>query len=547
LLRSIGCSTRQLVGSLVAEAAVVGVGASLLGLALGAGICIGLTKLFAATGMELPPAPLQVAARTVLVSMLVGVLVTVAAALGPALRTRKLSPVEALIAGHSASGPMPLRRVLVGTAACMAGLALIIYGGFAGIENRLPFTGIGALTLFLGVAQLSPLMVRPVARLAGWPIAHIFGLAGRLGRENAMRTARTASALMIGMALVSFVAIFGASLKASTGAMLDHLVGGDYVMTSTSNAPGSGFSPEAARAVRQLSPVQRVAEMRVGYAERNGKLVGVGGANAAELLAVTAVDVTQGDMHAIDTGSDTMAIASSVATAQGLRAGETLAMSFERTGAQRLRIVAVYDDAKGSMGQYLLGMGAFSANFSQEMDMMAIVQLRPGVAPGAVAGAMHTALAAYPNVKLQDRVAFRDDVMSQIDQLLTLLYALLLLAVVIALLGIVNTLVLSTIERVRELGLLRAVGMSRREVRAIVRAEAAIVSFLGALIGLVVGLALALVALKALENKGLGMISMPYAQLAVFLAVGALAGIVAAVLPARRAARVDIVEAIAST
>jgi putative ABC transport system permease protein len=177
---------------------------------------------------------------------------------------------------------------------------------------------------------------------------------------------------------------------------------------------------------------------------------------------------------------------------------------------------------------------------------MAIVQLRPGAAPAA-AGALHTALAAYPNVKVQDRAAFRDDVMSQIDQLLTLLYALLMLAVLIALLGIVNTLVLSTVERVRELGLLRAVGMSRREVRAMVRAEAAIVSFLGALIGLAVGLALALVALEALENKGLGVISLPYVQLTVFLAVGALAGVVAAVLPARRAARVDIVAAMAST
>lgn len=551
LLRSIGCSTRQLVGSLVVEAAVVGLGASLAGLALGAGICIGLTKLFAATGMELPPAPLQLTARTVIVSLLVGVVVTVVAAMGPALRTRKLSPVEALVAGHAPSGPMPFRRVIVGSAACAGGLALIVYGGFASIENRLPFIGIGALTLFLGVARLSPLVVRPVARAAGWPIARIFGLAGRLGRENAMRspvrTARTASALMIGMALVSFVAIFGSSLKASTGAMLDHLVGGDYVMTSTSNAPGAGFSPEAAAAVRAQAQVQRVAEMRVGYAERNGKLVGVGGANARELLAVTSVAVDAGDIRAIDTTSGSIAIASSVASAQGLHTGGVLQVSFEKTGVKQLRIVAVYDDAKGSMGQYLLGMGTFTANFSQQLDAMAIVQLRPGVSLAGASDALHAALATYPNVKVQDRAAFRDDVMSQIDQLLTLLYALLLLAVLIALLGIVNTLVLATIERVRELGLLRAVGMSRREVRAMVRAEAAMVSFIGALIGLLVGLALALVALKALENKGLGVISLPSGQLAVFLVVGALAGVVAAVLPARRAARVDVVQAIAST
>jgi putative ABC transport system permease protein len=551
LLRSIGCSTRQLAGSLVVEAAVVGLGASLAGLALGAGICVGLTRLFAASGMELPPAALQLTARTVVVSLLVGVLVTVVAAMGPALRTRKLSPVEALVAGHAAPGPMPVRRVIAGSAACAAGLVAIIYGGFASIENRLPFIGVGALTLFLGVAGLSPLVVRPVARVAGWPIARVFGLSGRLGRENAMRspvrTARTASALMIGMALVSFVAIFGASLKASTGAMLDHLVGGDYVMTSTSSAPGAGFSPEAAAAVRAQSQVQRVAEMRVGYAERNGKLVGVGGANAAELLAVTSVTVDDGDIRAIDTTDGSVAIASSVASVQGLHAGDSLQVSFEKTGVKQLRIVAVYDDAKGSMGQYLLGMGTFTANFSQQLDAMAIVQLRPGVAPAAAGDALHRALAAYPNVKVQDRAAFRDDVMSQIDQLLTLLYALLLLAVLIALLGIVNTLVLSTIERTRELGLLRAVGMSRREVRSMVRAEAAIVAFIGALIGLLVGLALALVALKALENKGLGVIALPSAQLATFLVVGALAGVVAAVLPARRAARVDVVRAIAAT
>ena len=548
LLRSIGASTRQLIGSLLAEAAVVGLVASLAGIALGAGVCIGLTSLFAATGMELPPAPLQITARTVIVSLLVGVLVTVVASLGPALRTRKLSPVQALVSGLAAPGPMPLRRVITGTAMSAGGLAGVIYGAFAQIDNRLPFIGGGALLLFLGVAQLSPLIVRPVARVAGWPVAKLFGLSGRLGRENAMRspvrTARTAAALVIGMALVSFVAIYGASLKASTGSMLDQLVTGDYVMTGTNQY--TGFSPEAVRAIRLLPQVANVGEIRGGYAELKGSLVGVGGTQVSEMLDVTNLTVLEGNIRGLDTGAS-IAMGSTVAAVQGLHAGGTLTLSFDKVGVRTLPIAAIYDDSKGSVGEYLLGLNTFESVFGQQLDMMAIVKATSGAPPAQVSAALTKALAPYPNVKLQDRAAFRQSTMDQIDQLLTLLYALLVLAVVIALLGIVNTLALSTIERVRELGLLRAVGMGRREVRAMVRCEAVIVSFIGALIGLVVGVVLAVVALRALQDKGLGVLSLPWVQLAVFLAVGALAGVLAAVFPARRAARVDVVRAIAST
>jgi putative ABC transport system permease protein len=548
LLRSLGCTTRQLVGSLLVEATVIGLVASVAGLALGAAVCIGLTSLFAASGMELPPAPLQLTARTVLISMLVGVLVTIVAALGPALRVRKLSPVQALVSGLAPAGPAPLRRIVIGTIACIGGLGTLIFGAFASIADRLPFIGIGALVLFLGVAQLSPIVVRPLARALGWPITRIAGLSGRLGRENAMRspvrTARTASALMIGMALVSFVAIFGASLKASTGALLDHLMAADYILTGSNQY--TGFSPKSAAAVRALPQVAIAAEMRVGYAQHNGSLVGVGGADSSQMFLVTNVTVLSGDIRAIDTG-DGIAIASSVADVENLHVGDRLAMTFDRVGARHLPVVAVYDDAKGSMGKFLLGMPGFTSNFSQQLDSAAIVKLRPGVSISAGGDAIRAALAQYPNVKVQDQASFRADTMSQIDQLLTLLYALLLFTILIALVGIVNTLALSTFERVRELGLLRAVGMTRGDIRAMVRWEAAIVALLGALVGLLVGVVLAWVALKALENKGLGVISMPVAQLVAFVVVGALAGVLAAVLPARRAARVDVVRAISTT
>jgi putative ABC transport system permease protein len=548
LLRSLGATTRQLVGSLLVEASVIGLVASLAGLALGAGVCVGLTSLFAASGMELPPAPLQLTARTVMISLAVGILVTVVAALGPALRLRKLSPVQALVAGLAPPGPPPLRRIVIGTVACLGGLGSVVFGAFANTTNRLPFIGIGALLLFLGVARLSPVVVRPLARGLGWPLLRVAGVSGRLGRENAMRnpvrTARTASALMIGMALVSFVAIFGASLKSSTGALLDHLMTADYLLTGSNQY--TGFSPTSVAAVRALPQVAIAAEMRVGYAEHNGSLVGVGGAKASELLSVTSVSVVAGDMRAIDSGSG-VALATSIADTENLRVGDLLAMSFDRVGARHLPIVAVYDDAKGSMGKFLLGMQTFQHDFGQQLDSAAIVKLRPGVSLGDGGTAIRTALASFPNIKVQDQATFRADTMSQIDQLLTLIYALLVFTVVIALVGIVNTLALSTFERVRELGLLRAVGMTRGDIRAMVRWEAAIVAFLGALIGLVVGMVLALVALKALENKGLGVISLPAVQLVIFVVVGALAGVLAAVLPARRAARVDVVRAISTT
>ena len=548
LLRCLGCTTPQLVGALLIEALIIGVLASLAGLVLGIAVCLGLTRLLAAVGMELPPAPLQIGVRTVVASLLVGVLVTLVAALGPALRTRRLSPVEALVSGLAAPGPVPLRRLLTGILLTTGGFGLVLFGAFANIESRLlPITA-GALGLFLGIAGLSPIVVRPLSGLLGWPVTRLGHVPGRLGRENAMRspvrTARTASALMVGMALVSFVAIFGASLKASTGAALDSIVAGDYVLTGASQL--SGFSPQAAANVRGLAQVERVGEIRVGYVERNGVRTGIGGASAADLLDVARVTVKAGDVRAID-HSASVAIGSTVATAEGLRVGDTVTLTFERVGTQRLPIAAIYDDSQGSIGQYLLGLPTFEKNFVQQLDMMAIVKLKPGVALTSGGDSIHWALTAYPNVKVQDRATYRQQAMDQIDQLLTLLYALLALALVIALVGIVNTLALATFERIRELGLLRAVGMARHEVRRMVEWEAAIVSLLGALVGVVVGLVLAWVALKAMASSGLGVISIPSVQLVVFVVVAAVAGVLAAALPARRAARINVVSAIASS
>jgi putative ABC transport system permease protein len=548
LLRALGAGVGQVIGSIVVEALCVGVLASVVGLALGGGIAVLLTTAINALGIELPPAPLQYQPRTFIASIAVGVGVTLLAAVGPALRTRRLSPMDALRTGLVDSRQRrALRRLMVGMPAAVVGLGLLFAGMTGRTGHGVVFFIAGAVAVFLGVGVLGAFVMRPLAVVVGWPLVRIFRLTARLGLRNAMRsptrTARTAAALTIGVGLISFVTIFGASMKASTGAMIDNALAADYVMTPTSQ--GGGFSPDVAQQIRQVMGVEAVGDLRVGYFERNGQLIGVGGTDWASFSDVTNVTVLSGNMARFDQ-SGGVAIGKKIADQDQLRVGDTISMTFDRTGTQRIKVVAVYDDSQGSMGEYLLGMKTFTSNYSTQLDSLAAIKLS-STAGQATRDAISKAAAAYPNVKLQDMATFKQDVLAQIDQLLGLVYTLLALAVVIAVLGIVNTLALSTLERVRELGLLRAVGMTRREVRAMVRHESVIVAVIGAVLGLAVGVVFAGVALYSLRDSGLGVVAYPVGQLAFFLALAAGAGVLAAVLPARRAARVDILQAVATT
>jgi len=549
LLRALGASSAQVTVSVLVEALVVGIVSSVLGILLGFGIAAGLYALLNAFGIDMPSTTLQFQARTGIVAFAVGVGVTVIAALAPALRTRLVSPMAALQAGFgSESEQGARRRLVIGVPVTLFGLGGLLYGMFGHTSQPLLAIGGGAVAIFVGVASLSALVSRPLASALGWPFQRVFGVTGKLGRENAMRsparTARTAAALMIGLALVTFVSIFGASLKASALSAIDTMMRADYLVT-TQNTMQAGFSPDLAAGLKRVPGVETAAEMRGGRWQRDGQVELVGAADPLELIQTFDIKVDEGSLEKIASISG-VAVAQSTAARLGYHVGDVITVTMPRTGTQKLPVVAIYES--GGFGvEYTISLALFERSFPQQLDSYVGIRLAPTADRAATAAAIGKLAAAYPNAKLQDSQQFKDTSAKQIDQLLGLIYTLLVLAVVISLFDIVNTLALSVFERVRELGLLRAIGMTKPDVRRMIRWESVIVALLGALLGMVVGALFGWLAVLSLHDQGLAVFSFPTAQLVVFLVLAALAGVVAAVGPARRAANVDVLQAIATT
>ena len=548
LLRALGASTTQVTLSVLGEALAVGVLSSIAGIAMGFGIAAGLYALLGAFGMDMPTTTLQFAPRTAAVALAVGVGVTVVAALAPALRSRLISPMAALASGYTSEHRGRLRRRLItGTVLTVLGLGVMLFGLFGGSSQAMLLILGGAILVFVGVASLSALVARWMAAVIGWPVERFFGVAGKLGRQNAMRsptrTARTAAALMIGLGLVSFVSIFGASLKASASQAIDRTISSDFLILPQSQM--GGFSPELASKLTWVPGLQTAAEIRSGYWLRNGTPEGVGGADMLALTQAAKLEVQSGDLQSVVTRSG-VAVLDTTARRNGMHVGDVLTVTMPKLGAVQVPVVAIFK-AEGVRGEYLISLPFFERSFTQQLDMVVMVRMLPNVDHAAAAAAVSKIVADYPNAKIQDSEQFKADQMQQIDQLLSLIYTLLVLAVIIALFGIVNTLALSVFERVRELGLLRAVGMTRREVRAMVRWEAVVVALLGGVLGMAVGIVFGWMAVLALRDQGLAVFSLPLAQLLVFLVLAGVAGVVAAIGPARRASRVDVLEAIATT
>jgi putative ABC transport system permease protein len=549
LLRALGASTAQVTMSVLVEALVVGVVSSVAGILLGFGIALGLYQVLGAFGIDMPSTTLQFQARTGIVAFAVGVGVTLIAAAAPALRTRLVSPMAALSAGYATHTPGGVRRrLLVGVPLTLLGLGALLFGMFGGTSQPLLFLGGGGVVVFVGVSSLSALVARPMASVLGWPFQRLFGVPGKLGRENAMRsparTARTAAALMIGLALVSFVSIFGASLKASSMHAVDSMMRMDYLV-QPQNQMQAGFSPDLAAGISTVPGVGTVAEMRGGRWLRDGNVELVGAADPYAIEQAFDITVDQGDLTRISSISG-VAVAKSTASRLGMHLGDVLTVTMPKTGTQKLPIVAVYES--GGFGvEYIISLPLFVRSFPQQLDSMVGVKLQPNADRAAVGASIDKLVAAYPNAKVENTQQFKDSTAKSIDQLLGLIYTLLVLAVVISLFGIVNTLALSVFERVRELGLLRAVGMTKPDVRRMIRWESVTVALIGALLGMVVGSVFGWLAVYALRDQGFGVFSYPVVQLVVFLALAGLAGVVAAIGPARRASKVDVLEAIATT
>ena len=537
LLRIVGASRRQVFGSVLGEAAITGLVSSVIGLGLGVLAALGLQALLRGFGVTLPPGSLVFEPRTVLVGLAVGVGVTVVSAIGPARGAVRIPPVVALDDRQSAASASLRRRFIWGTAVAVIGAVLL---GLGLAKPAIQLVGIGAAALFIGVATLSPALARPLSSVIGRPLPRLLGVAGKLGRENSMRnprrTAQTAAALMVGLALVSAMAVFGASLSKSATSSADQAISADLIVTATGSGELSNSVPATASAVPGVTASSAVYQGRFEFQNTLTSLTAVSTDHLADTVILR---MTAGTPAALAQGE--LLIDSTTATSKHLSVGDSVQARFARTGPTVLRIGGIYQ-ANALIGSYLVSAGFFGAHYSPQPPGALLLRTNGAAADNAVT----KALAPYQNLQVQTRAQFEQSQVSAVNQLLGLVYALLGLAVIIALIGIVNTLMLSVFERTREIGLLRAVGMGRRQVRAMVRSEAVILAIFGAIVGIVIGTALGLALVASLRQQGITETAVPVTSLLIFLLLSALLGLVAASWPARRAARLDVLAAIAT-
>ncbi len=543
LLRCLGASRRQVLGSVLLESGVVGLIASAIGLGLGVLIALGLRAVLAAVGIDLPSTSTVFELRTVIVSMVVGVVITLVSSFMPALRATRVPPVAAMRAEAATTPSRSIRRrSIIGSLVTLIGVGLLVLGLFRDVSNRIAVVGAGAVVIFLGVVILSPLIARPLASWIGSPFARAFRLPGNLARQNAMRnprrTSATAAALMIGLALVTFAGIFVASAKASIDSVLDRTVSADYIAT-TQNF--QGFSPGVAKRLAGLPELQAVTSSRYGGWRLNGQSQSLQAVDPAAYDSMVRTETISGRITDLRNGG--LAVSEDVARQHGWKVGSIVPMEFPSNGVQQVAVKAVFKDNELN-GSYLLSLADYQKSYSTQLDSMVIAKVKPGVSPASVRGAIDRVVADFPNVRLQDMAQYKQQTGKQLDQLLNLVRSLLAFAILIALFGIVNTLALSVLERVRELGLLRAVGATRGQVRSMIRWEAVIISVLGAILGVVVGVFFGWTMVRALASQGFGEFTVPAGQLVAYVLLAAVAGVLAAILPGRRAAKVDVLRAI---
>jgi putative ABC transport system permease protein len=550
-LRTLGGSRRQILVSLVIEGFVIGALASVIGLFLGLALAKGLTALFGALGLELPEAPAVFATRTVVVSLLLGTVVTMAASLAPALRATRVPPIAAVREGATlpvtalSRRSRPIAAVLVLLA---AGLwALGVFGGYEA-TTALLIVGGAALALFLAVVLLSPRVARPLASAIGAPIRRFGGVPGELGVHNAgrnpVRTARTATALMIGLALVTLVAALGSGLRGAVRDALEEQVVADYVLQPAGETEGVPLTLERRLAATGLA--ESVVGIRSDQAAIAGSDVEVSGVNPERISGsyrFYGLDDTEA-RSALESGA---IVKKKFADDEGLAVGDRLRMTVPTGERLSVEVAAIEDppavaELNALTGKVTIADRTFDRVFERPTDKLLFVSVNPA-AESAVAAALPRLAERVPGIEALPREEWIDEEASAINTLLNLLYVLLGLSVVVSLFGMLNALVLSVFERTRELGMLRAIGMTRRQLRRMVRDESIVIALIGASVGIALGLVLAAMLADALSDEGVTF-AVPLGTLAAFAAVAAVAGVVASVLPARRAGRLDILEAL---
>lgn len=539
LLRAIGARRGQVLRSLVAESLVVGVFASAIGVLAGLVIVRAIVAVFTIVDVELPSADFAVTGSTVRIAMAIGTVVTVVAAYLPARRAARVAPIAALREVAVDRSGTSRRRAAGGTLVTLLGAASVYSGLSAGEFQPV---AMGAILVFVGVAVLGPVIARPFARVVGAPLPVLFGIPGTLARENATRnprrTAATASALMVGVGLAAFMTVLAASNKSSMGASIDSSVRSDWIVETAWGM--GGLSPEATARIDALPETGSVSPVRFTTAEIGG--------SGSDLIAFDPTDEEGLDLHAVDgdlAGLSPAGIAvwRQEAVEEHLSVGDPVVVTFPETGEQTFTVEATYAEQGPSNG-YAISLEAFEANVSEVVDQYVAVNTAPGVPPAKARAAVEAVLADYPNAGVKTPEEFKGSLAARIDQMLHLVYVLLFMALTIALFGIANSLALSVFERTREIGLLRAVGASRRQLRRSVRWESALIALVGTALGVTVGIGLAWALVESLHDKGLDTFTIPATQLASVVVTATLASVLAAAVAARRAARTNVLEAV---
>ena len=542
LLRALGARRSQVTRAVVAEAALIGLMASALGVALGIGTARLLQLLVRVIGVPLPNASLVVSGKIVVVGMLVGTLVTIIASYLPARRAGRTAPLAAMRAAGPGASERSRKRAATGILVAGVGVAYLAKGLSAQDPGKV---GIGSAAAFIGLVLLGPVIAPAIVRVIGGPIRRLGGttadIAVRNARRNPRRTASTASSLTVGLGLIAFMVVFSASAKASFAALVDDGLRGDWIVSTVFGQ--GGVSTQVATDIDKLPETGAVSPLRYTVAAVDGKPVDVSGTNTATIEKVYDGKVVAG--HMADVGPDGVAVRRDVALAHHWTLGDTVTMAFPATGERQLKIAAIYK-TKDPLGPYTLSLPTFDANAPTKVDSYVFVDKAPGVSTAAAKAAIGKVLASYPTAKLQTGSEFAADASAWIGQLLNLINAMLALAVLIALFGITNTLALSVHERTRELGLLRAIGMDRHQVRAAVRFEAVTVSMYGTILGVLVGVGASMALMHALRSQGLDTLAVPSLPLVIVVVIGAIAGVLCATLPARRASGVNVLQALHS-
>jgi putative ABC transport system permease protein len=540
LMRAMGASRRQVITSVLVEAVVIGLLAAGLGLAAGVGVGAGLAYLFSSFVGGLALAPLAVPLAAVIASLLVGVLVTVVAAVLPALRASRIPPVAAM--QEVATPDRPLTRITVaGALIGAAGAATLGVGLYANVGSPLVLILTGVLVSFVGIALLTPLVSRPVVSVLGRLFS--WSLPGRLGRlnsgRNPRRTAITAAALMVGIALVTGVTVVMDSAKTSLSQQAEDTIKAQVVISGEQSGPRPpSFDPAVLDRASAIPGVRAAAGLWNDQAVVDGERTYV---NATDDLARLADAYGAAPATGALTTLKPEQIA--VSTQRGWPLGTRLTVQLARGEAQVYTVVATYDE-QALPGSILLPAAA-TAQFGVPQPLFGFVRLTDGTPVEAVLPQIKALVADSPEVSATDRSAFVAQQAGQFDMVITMVQILLALAILIAVLGVVNTLALSVLERTRELGLLRAVGLGRGQTMRMVTVEAVVISVFGALLGVVVGAGLGSAVVAALDGEGITELVLPWTRMGTYLVLAGLVGVIAAVLPAIRAARLNVLGAIA--